>query len=318
MLAVERLELRARQVEDADAAVLQHQRNHELGSHVGHAGHVARILRHVADEHRFLVERGIADEPLAEVERRLLAALAELHRHLQFEPARGLVEQQHAEAAVVDDALDELGQAGQQLLEIENRGELAPDLGERLEGLAVATLDVEEPRVLERDGDERRELPEERDVGLVERVVLVTEDVEGANDPRLVDERHHERRAHPGHEVLVARVAHHVLGEDGAPLGDGRSHQPLADLQAHPLGHARRVPEWIGNPQLFADGIQEIHRERIEGDHPPQQLVDLAEELVEIQDRGDLMSEVEEREELLPLAGAGAERRTCRREMRHG
>ena len=93
-------------------------------------------------------------------------------------------EQHHAERAVVDDPFDELREARQQLVEIEDRGNLAADLGQRLERLGVAALEIEEPRVLERHGDERRELRQQRHVGLVEGVVLMAEDVERADDPR--------------------------------------------------------------------------------------------------------------------------------------
>ena len=58
----------------------------------------------------------------------------------------------------------------EQLVEIEDRRQLAADLGQRLEGVARAALVLEQARVLERDADVGRELAEQRHVRLVEGV----------------------------------------------------------------------------------------------------------------------------------------------------
>ena len=62
----ERVELRTLEIDHADAAVLQQQRDGELGPHVRHELDVARILRDVRHEHRLAVQRRVADEPFAE------------------------------------------------------------------------------------------------------------------------------------------------------------------------------------------------------------------------------------------------------------
>ena len=72
-----------------------------------------------------------------------------------------LVEQQDAERAVVDDALRELRDAREQLVEVEHRGDLAADLGERLERLGIEPLLLEQPRVDERRRHVRGELPQD-------------------------------------------------------------------------------------------------------------------------------------------------------------
>ena len=64
---------------------------------------VARILRHVGDEHRLAMQRGVTDDALAEPDARHVALLAVLHRDLDLELAV-VVEEQDAERAVVDHA----------------------------------------------------------------------------------------------------------------------------------------------------------------------------------------------------------------------
>ena len=94
--------------------------------------------------------------------------VAVAHGHLHLELLRLLVEQQDAERPVVDDAAGQAGDARQQLVEVEDRAELAADLGQRFERARVLALVLEQPRVLDRDRDVRAELPQDHLVGLGE------------------------------------------------------------------------------------------------------------------------------------------------------
>ena len=167
----ERIELRALQIDDADAAILEQERNRELGLHVRHQLDVARVARHVGDEYRFLVERGVADEPFAEAHAWDLDFLTVLDGEAHLELV-GLVQQQDAEGPIVDELFGQLRDAREQLVEIEHRRDLARDLGKRLEGLGVAAAMLEQPRVDERDRDVRGKLPHDRDVALGELVAI--------------------------------------------------------------------------------------------------------------------------------------------------
>ena len=101
-----------------------------------------------------MVQRGVADEPLAKLDRRQVADLAPvLHAHLQLELLRLLVEQQNPERAVVHESGRELRDARQQLVEIEHRRDLAADLGERLERFGILALPLEQSRVDDRGRD---------------------------------------------------------------------------------------------------------------------------------------------------------------------
>ena len=79
---------------------------------------------------------------------------------------RGLVQKQDAERAVVDDALGQLRDAREQLIEIEHGRHFAADFGQQLERLGVESLLLEQARIDERGRDVRRELPQDVGVAL--------------------------------------------------------------------------------------------------------------------------------------------------------
>ena len=101
-----------------------------------------------------------------------MVAVADGELHLQL--AGGLVEQQDPERPVVDQPVREDGDALEQLVEIENRGDLLADLGQRLERRGVLPLAIEQPRVLERHGDVRAELAQHGLVALGELAWLAS------------------------------------------------------------------------------------------------------------------------------------------------
>ena len=138
----ERVELGALQIDDADAAVLDQEGNRQLGAHVGNQLDVARVLRHVGDEHRLAMERRVADQPFAQTHARDRHLLAVLHGKLHLELVIG-VQEQDAEGAIVDHATGELRDPREQLVEIEHRRDIAADFRERLERLGVETAPLE-------------------------------------------------------------------------------------------------------------------------------------------------------------------------------
>ena len=64
----ERIELRALEIDDADAAILDEHRDRKLRAHVGDNADVPRILRDIRHEHRFAMERSVSDNALAEAD----------------------------------------------------------------------------------------------------------------------------------------------------------------------------------------------------------------------------------------------------------
>ena len=87
-----------------------------------------------------------ADDALAEADARDVALLAEVHRDLDLELAV-VIEQEDAEGAVVDHPLGELRDAREELIEVQDRRDLTPDFGERLERLRVEAALLEEARI---------------------------------------------------------------------------------------------------------------------------------------------------------------------------
>ena len=100
------------------------ERNGQFGTHVRNEFDVARILRHVRDEHRFAMQRGVADQPLAESDPRDVDFLAKLDRHFDLELTE-VVEQEDAERSVVDEAAGQLRDSREQLLQVQHGGHFA-------------------------------------------------------------------------------------------------------------------------------------------------------------------------------------------------
>ena len=85
------------------------------------------------------MQRRVADEPFAEPDARHLDLLAVLHGELHLELAALLVEQQDAERAVVDHALaSSCAMRANSSSRSSTDGDVAADLGERLERVGVA------------------------------------------------------------------------------------------------------------------------------------------------------------------------------------
>ena len=179
---------------------------------------VAGIEGDVRNEHDLLVKRRVADEAAAHLHPRQLDLLAVAHRGLDLELLRILVEQDDAERPVVDEPAREAGNARQQLVEIEDGGELAADLGQRLERARVVPLVLEQPGVLDRDGDVRGKLAEDRFVGLRELADRVAEQIQRADHAALAAQRHDQLGVRAGHGFDVARIGVHVVDQDRLPF----------------------------------------------------------------------------------------------------
>ncbi len=177
--------------------------------------------------------------------------LAVLQRDLRLEHLLRFVDEQDAERAVVDDALGENRDAAEQLVEIENLGHFARDLGERLERLGVVALLLEHARVAERLRDVDAELRENLLVALAEGADPVAEQVERAQHPVLVPERHHELRVHAGHEPEIPRILVHVVHQDRPLLGDRGADDAFADLEAEVQHHVERIALGVRDLQLL-------------------------------------------------------------------
>ena len=180
----------------------------------------------------------------------------------------------------------------EQLVQVEDRAELAGDLRQRFEGAGVVARVLEQPRVLDRDRDVRGELPEDGFVGLGELPDGVAEQVERADDAALAPQRHDELGVRARHGFDVARIRVHVVDETAAaPRRRPRRPDPCPTFTAACAPRRRRIADRVGNRELAALLIEQIDGEGVELREPGDELRNLVEQLVEIEDRRDLAAE---------------------------
>jgi len=267
------------------------------------------------------VQRRVPHQPLAQPHRRHRRLLAVLEGELHLQLAGVLVEQEDPEGAVVDHPLGQLCQAGEQLVEIEDRRHLAADLGERLEHLVVLALALEQPRVLDAARQRRGELAEDLLVQLVELADVRAQQVQRPDHLPLAAQRDHQLGPGAGHDLGVPGIGADVVHEDRALVAHRGADDSLADLEAEPLERLGRVADGVRDGEVAALLVDEVDRERLVVGQPADELWDALEQLVEVEDGGDLPAEVEQRREELLVAGpltlAGMAGRDFRRWMRH-
>ena len=144
---------------------------------------------------------------------------------------RRLVQQQNAERAVVDDALGQLRDAREQLIQIEHGRDFAADLGQQLERLRIQPLLLEQPRVHERRGHVRRELPQDVGVAIGVPIADAAQDVQRANGLVLVHQRHGDGGRHARHHFDVAGIGADVAEHQRLLRGDDAADEALRQLQ---------------------------------------------------------------------------------------
>ncbi len=176
------------------------------------------------------------------------AVLQELARRIKQEDGK------HLE---VDDAGDQVGHALQQLIEVENRGELAADLGEQRELAGLPRHAGIEASVLDADGDARGEERKQALVLFVESAGLGGLDVEYADDLVLGNEWDGQLGVNTGSVVDGILLSGQVVDQHGFAALHGLSGDALADLDADALGDLRRVPDLEANAQVLGFFVQQ-------------------------------------------------------------
>ena len=302
----ERVEFRTLEIEHADAAVFQHQRNHQLRPRRVHHLDVARVGRYVGNVDRNFVQRRVADQPLPELDVRHVDLVAVPHRDLDLQLAGPVVNEEDAERAVVDDAAGQIRDPRQQLVEVENRAELAADLRQRLERAGVLALVLEQPRVLDGDGDVRAELAQQHLVDLGELAFGVAQQVQRADDAALPAQRHDKLGIGTGDGFDVSRIGVDVVHEQRQAFGHRRAHEPLSYFYSKGPDHIVRVADGVGDGQLLTAGIEQVDGECLKLGDARDELRDLLQQLVQIEHRRDFATQLEERDHELPdVRGSG-------------
>jgi len=144
------------EVEDADDFALVDEGDGKLGADLGVGFDVAGVFADVGGEDGLAQLGGGADEAFAEGDGALAGdALAEAGGEAVLEELVALVPQEDGEHVEVDDALEELADALEEIVGIEDAGDLTGDVVEDGEGLGLAGDAGVEAGVLDGDGHAR-------------------------------------------------------------------------------------------------------------------------------------------------------------------
>ena len=170
-----------------------------------------------------------------------------------LEPLRAVVPQQDREHLEVDDPLQQLADALQQVVEIEDAGDLARDLVQHGQRLRLARHARVKPRILHRDSHARG--------GQLQQPLVLLGEVAGCSDWRsmtpttrfftISGTASSDCTFGIGVDVVLDRA--HVLHQDGPALGRGLPHDAAAQLDAHPL-HLRRMAGLEAHAQVARCG----------------------------------------------------------------
>ena len=139
----------------------------------------------------------------------------------------------------------------QQLIDVEDRGQLAADLGQQRELARLPRNPRVEPRVLDSDGDARGEQRQQLLVFLGEGVGLGGFDVENADHLVLGDQRNGQFGMDAGRGVDEVLLRGHVVDQHGLAAQHGLAGDALADLDADALGDFGRMPHLEADAQLL-------------------------------------------------------------------
>ena len=212
-----------------------------------------------------------------------LHALLEAQREAVLQHAAAGIEQQDGEHLVVDDAGQQVGNALQQLIDIQDRGELAADLGEQRQ-LARLPRDARvQPRVLDADGDARGKQRQQPLVLFGEGAGLIGFDVDHADDFVLGDQRNGQLGAHAGRGVDEVLFGGDVVDQHGFAALHGLPGDALADLDADALGDLRRMADLEADAQLLRLLVQQQDGEDLVVDEPLQHLGHALQQRVQVE-----------------------------------
>ena len=207
MLFVEEAGACVLQIEHADDAALVKERHDQLRARLGIHGEVARIFAHVGHidgpplaHGRAYQAAGDGDAPQGRMR------IAEAPGIAGDERLAFVIEQHDGEHLVVDEAAQQLADALEQRIEIEDRSQLGGDFVQHCERLRLARDARVEARVLDSLGDARGGQREQVQVLGAKVVGLLAFDVHHADEAVLGDQRHGQLGANVGigRDVVLA------------------------------------------------------------------------------------------------------------------
>jgi hypothetical protein len=228
----------------------------------------------------------------AELEPALLhEALVEAQREGVVQELSLLVPEHDREELEVDQPLDQPRDLEQQLLAVEDRGQLTADLVQQRERARLLAHVLVQPRVLDTVGQVPGDEGQQLLVGVVEVVGVAASHVEDSDGAVLHHQGNSQLGACIGHGADVAAVRPHVVQTQGPlGLGDGADDplpQPEGPVVADLLGVAHREVE----AQLLAQGVQEQDGEGVVGHVLPDTLGHVAHHALQLERRSELLDQ---------------------------
>jgi len=271
------------EVEDADDFSFVDERDGELGADFRVGFDVAAVFADVWREDRFAELRGGADETLAEGDGAFAEdTLTKAGGEGVLKVLGAIVPEEDAEHLEVDDALEEVGDAFEEIVGIEDAGDLAGDLVEDAEGLGLAGDAGVESGVLDGDGHAGGDEFEEALMLESEVADLFGLDVDDADDLVLDDEGDGELGADVRVGVDVVFSIGYVFDEDGLALEGGLAGDASAQLDAHALDFGG-VADLEAHAELFGAVVEEEDGEDLVVDDGADEVGDAVHQGVEVE-----------------------------------
>ena len=227
-----------------------------------------------------------------------------------------VVPEEDAEHLEVDDALEEVADALEEIVGVEDAGDLAGDVVEDAEGLGLAGDAGVEAGVLDGDGHAGGDELEEALVFGGEVAECFGLEIEDADDLVLDDERDGEFGADVGVGVDVVVEPGDVFDEEGLALQRGLADDAAAEFDAHALDLGG-VADLEAHAEVFGAVVDEEDGEDFVVDDGADEVGDAVHEGVEVEGGVEGVGEVVEEVDLegfdanFGVGGVGVEE--CRR-----
>src|SRR5215472_1217426 len=260
---------RVLQVQNADHLILVNQRHAQLRARLGIGFDVAGIAGDIGRQHRLFALRRCANQAATDRYVMLeLNALLEAYGKPVHQLLLAFVEQQDREHLVIDYLGQQIADALQQLVNIEDGRKVTADLVQQGQRVRLTNDSGVQPRVLNADSDARPDDRQEASVFFMKIAAFAGFKVHHADHPVLVDQRHCQLRVNPGNGFNVFRLFADVGHQDGATLFSCTARHAFAHLDPDSFGDFRRMADLKAEAQLLCALIQQQDGEDFVVDDP--------------------------------------------------
>src|ERR1041385_2606445 len=252
------------QVEHADDFILVYKRHAKLGARFRIGLDIAWIAGHIRSEHRFFALCRGAHQSAPDGNVVLdLDVLLKTDREAVYQLLLAGVEQQDGEHMVVDDFQQKVADAFEQLVNIEDGGEVAADFVQQRQRAGLLDDPRVQPRILNAHCDTRGNEREQTRMFVLEVSPLAGFQIDHANNAVLVDQRHGQLRAHAGNGLNILGRLGDVIHQDGAALLHSAAGNAFAHFHPDTLGNLRQMADLKAKTQLLRAFVQQQDGENL-------------------------------------------------------